>query len=295
MEVVLTIIEQDLKVAKKAVEDEDFNLVNIIGNRIMTDLQTFNKNDIMLLGWFVKELGGELLSLKQKKNDKLDDAKEYAKAYLNDLEFEVANGVVESKVYWEKFFDIENKLKKNFLSDQEIGIYDDQVEFSKHFAIKMLELFYNHKNMLLVENNTLSITTANELSRNFNEHNGIEALIIYLVLRAFDNYYRYLYYEKFFIKDEDAIRCTEIKLNEYVENIYKLRYLLESSDINSLYNESNTIIGRLGADYRLYFLIYYDYSRIYAQDEVKEERIELSQETKQKLGDAIMQSLKKTS
>jgi hypothetical protein len=145
--------------------------------------------------------------------------------------------------------------------------------------------------MLFVENNYFASTVANELARNFNSHGGREALIIYLVMHAFDDYYRYLYYERFYVKYEEAIRCAEIKLNQYVENIYRLKSIMGSNEIDRLYDESSTIINRLGADYRLYFHIYYDPSRINAQEGVKEERIKLSPETKQKIGEMLTSSL----
>jgi hypothetical protein len=292
METVFTIIGQDLGVAKKAVEDNDFNLINIIGNRIMTNVFAADKNEIMIIGWLVKELGSELHLIKQKKDDKLEEIKKYSVAYLNELGLEISRKTVDPKTYWQKFFAMETKIRKNIISNHERSIYDKQAEFSKYFAMNMLYLFYSNKNMLLIENNTLSSCVTNELSRNFNEHEGLEALIIYLVLRAFDNYYKYLYFEKFFIKDADAIERGKICLDDYIENIYKLKSLIAKGDTDELFKESNKIISKLGVDYRLYYLIYRDYSRIYIQEGVQEdEDFELSQETKQKIGGIITASL----
>lgn len=292
MEPIFTIIKQDLEVAKRAVAEDDFNLVNIIGNRIMTNIFTTNNNEMMILGWLIKELGLELISLNQMKYDKINEIKNYSATYLNELISTVASENTESKVYWQKFFEIENKLRKSILSKNEDVVYNEQADFSKGFAVKMLDVFYSNKNMLFIENNTLPTTITSELGRSFNEHGGEEALIIYFVLRTFEDYYRYFYFEKFFIKYQCAIERSEAKLKEYVENIYKLRSVTMNGDLNGLYNESNSIVSMLGVDYRLYYMIYLDYSRTYPQEKVRaERRLELSQETKQKIGELITASL----
>jgi len=290
MEAIFTIIGQDLEVAKIAVKAEDFNLINIIGNRIMSNVFIINKNEIMILGWLLKDLGTELRFLKQTKNDELEEIKKYSIAYLDELKSEIARENIDPKTYFEKYLEIESKIRKNLLSKHE-SVYDEQVEFSKYFAIKVLDLLYSNKKMLLFKNNNLSSCAVSEVGRIFNEHGGIEALIIYLVLKAFNDYYLYLYGERFFIEDVGIVTQAETKMNEYIEDIYKLKSIIISGDIDNLYNESNVIIGRLGADYRLYFLIYINSPGMYEQKEIREEKLELSPETKQKIGEIITSSL----
>jgi hypothetical protein len=145
--------------------------------------------------------------------------------------------------------------------------------------------------MLLFKNNNLSSSTASEVGRIFNEHGGIEALVIFLVLKAFNDYYGYLYGERFFVEDVGIVGQAETKMNNYIEDIYKLKSIIISGDINNLYNESNMILGRLGAGFRLYFSIYMNIPGMYEQKEIREEKLELSPETKQKIGEIITSSL----
>jgi len=282
MESIFTIMKQDLEVAEKGNDGNDFNLVLFIGNRLMTNSLVSDKNGIMLLGYMVRELGAELLFIQKNRKDNLDAAKREAKTYLKSLKEQVIKECLDPKVYWEIFYKIENKFRKYLLSNHESAVYDEQNDFSKIFAIKMLDIFYSNKNKIYLKNNNLIAIMANEFGRNFNEHGGEEALIVYLVFRALDNYYSFA---RKTIDDANEVRTEEIKLNGFIEKIYKLKTIILEKGKEELYNDASAIVDNLGNEYRLLVL---NYSVPIIE---VEEKIELSEETKQKLGDAIMQSL----
>jgi hypothetical protein len=279
---ILTIIKQDLDVAKKGINADDFNFILFIGNRIMTNSLVNDKNGFMLLGYIVRELGAELLFIQKNRKDKLDDAKSDAIAYLDSLRQQISSEKFHPIVFLEMFYGIEVKFRDYMLSDYETGVYDEQSEFSKDFALKMLDVLYSNRDNISLKNNNLIGRIANELGRNFNEHAGEDALIVYLIFRAFDNYYSY---SRKSIEDKNTIRKEDIKLNDFVEKIYSLKCIISENRKHDLYIQVINIINDLGKEYRI---LYLNFSLPYAE---LEEKVELSEETKQKLGEAIMQSL----
>lgn len=180
MEAIFIIIGQDLEVAIKAIEVDDYNTVNIVVNRIMMNLFIAEDIKLMLLGYMIRELAGELRIIKTNKNDSYEDSKKETIAYLEDLKSLITNGNRDLKIYWERFIDMEIKLRKSLLSKDEGIIYDEQSEFTKEFSLKLLDTFYSLKKDIHALKNHTS-TMAFELGRNFNQHGGREALIIYLV------------------------------------------------------------------------------------------------------------------
>ncbi len=253
METIFTIIGQDLEVAIKAMEVDDYNVVNIVGNRIMMNLFIEEDIKLMLLRYMISELAGELQIIKTNKSDSYEDSKKETIAYLKDLKILITSENRDSKIYWERFIGVEIKLRKSLLSKDEGIIYDEQSEFTKEFSLKLLDTFYSLKKDIHELKNHAS-TMAFELGRNFNQHGGREALIIYLVFKAFMDYYSYFSIEKEQSLSKNKVKRSEEKLGEYIEEIYDLKSCI--SDMDVLYIKSNLIIDALGRDVKLYYLSY---------------------------------------
>ncbi len=282
MEAIFEIIGQDLEVAVKAAEADDYNIIRIVGNRIMMNLFITEEVKLMLLGYMVRELGGELRTIKRNNKDSYEDLKKESIAYLKDLETLIASEKTDPKIYWEKFIDTEIKLRKYLLDEYDNSVYDDQAEFAKGFSLKLLDAFYSlKKDIPTLKNHVLMMTF--ELSRNFNQHSGKEALIIYLVFRALMEYYSFYVIQAENPISKNRTKRSEEKLIEYVDKIYELKTSI--SNIDELYIKSNDIIDALGRDTRLYYLSYG------GREEKVEQKLELPEDAKQKIGETIMQSL----
>jgi hypothetical protein len=281
MEPIFTIIKQDLEVAKKAVEEENFDFILFTGNRIIMNLLVKEEIKLMLLGYMIRDLGSELRRIKRNRKDAFIDAKKESITYLTNLETQIANENYESKIYWENYYEIETKLRKYLLSKIEGSIYDEQSEFSKEFTIKILDIFYSKKNDIY----TLKDLITNylfELARNFNEHGGKESLVIYLVFKAYDEYCRYLNNERDL--SNKRRKKIELKIGEYIKNIYELKSSI--SNMDELYKKSSVIINDLGRNAKICYL-----SGELPPGTVERE-LELPEDVKQKIGETIMQSLK---
>lgn len=152
------------------------------------------------------------------------------------------------------------------------------MKFSKKAAIILIEHFHSNRELLLKENNKLISGVANDLSRIVNEHGGKEATVVFLVFRALYYYHRYLMHEERVDGKIEDERRFKSKIDEYLDNVYKMASMIRDGQIANLYEYSNRILGKLGSAYRKYFINYLDFPHI-----VVEKGIEISEEEKEKI------------
>jgi hypothetical protein len=257
MDPTTNVIRQDIKVAKNAIDDKEFGMVNIIGNRIMSNLLVEGREELMILGWMLKDLGGELGSIKERGEEgKIEDAIKLAKEHLDELGNMLMQKRTSASNLWDRYFDIEKKIRKDLLSKSETDEYKEEHEFSKKAALMLIEHFHSNRELLLKKNNRLIFVVANELSRIVNEHGGSETTIVYLVFRAMDHYYSHVMNAELFdgkIEDESRFKS---KIDEYIDEIYKMASMIKNGRIEDLYEHSNNILGKLGSEYRKSFINY---------------------------------------
>ncbi len=279
MDEIFTIIKQDLEVAKKGIEEDKLEFVSFVGNRIMMNLLVDDSVKLMALGFMIKELGGELRILRQNREELYISIKSESISYLNDLQELISNRTTDPKMYLSRFCDMEENLRRNLVSDIESSTYDRQSEFAKKFCIKLVDLFYSKKQDEIRTTKNMVSKTAFELSRNFNQHGGIEALVIYLVFRAFDDYLNQMISENDQEDRGKEIIKNEPKLLGYFDRIYQLKQFAPS--LNQLYDESNLIIEDIGRDARV----------LYLSRGVQEKELILPENAKKKIDNIIKQSL----
>ncbi|WP_286878067.1 hypothetical protein [Methanosaeta sp. UBA458] len=262
--------------AKKAVKENKLEFLSFVGNRIMMNLLVEDHPKLMLLGYMIRELGGELRNLNQTRSKIYSSIKEESIIYLNDLQEQICNRNTNSGIYWNKFYTIEEKLRRFLMNDIEASVYDEQNEFAKIFSMKLAEISYSRRK----EENTIinQITkTTFELGRNFNQHGGKEALVIYLVFKSIDDYCKNLIEEP-----NQENRRYLLKVQDYLNKINKLLPIV--SNLDKLYEESNLIIDEIGRETRMLYL-----SRKFPPMEEKE--LMLPDDAKKKIDEIVKQSL----
>jgi hypothetical protein len=243
----------------------------------------------MIIGWMLKDLGGELGGIKERsEKGQLDDAIKSAKEHLDELGDMLTTKRTSASDLWDRYFDIEKKIRKDILSKSEADLYTEEHEFSKKATIMLIEHFHSNRELLLKENNKLILGVAGDISRIVNEHGGKEAIIVFLVFRALYDYYRYLMYgEGVDGKIEDESRFKS-KIDEYIDKVYEMASMIRDAQIDDLYEYSNRILGKLGSAYRKYYTNYLDIPPI-----VVEREIELPEKAKEKIGDIVSKSFEK--
>lgn len=129
MDTTINVIRQDLKVARNAINDKEFGMVNVIGNRIMSNLLVEGREELMIIGWMLKDLGGELGGINERKEEeKLKDAIKLAKEHLDELGDMLVHKRTSASDLWDRYFDIEKKIRKDLLSKLEDSEYKEEHE-----------------------------------------------------------------------------------------------------------------------------------------------------------------------
>jgi hypothetical protein len=289
MDTTINVIRQDIKVARNAIDGKDFGMVNVIGNRIMSNLLVEDREELMIIGWMLKDLGGELAGIKERKEEsKLENAIKLAKEHLDELGDMLTAKRTSASDLWDRYFDIEKKIRKSLLSKLEDEVYKEELEFSKKAAIMLLEHFHSNRELLLKKNNQLISGVANDISRVVNDHGGKEATVVFLVFKALDRYCEYLMYEEGDdgkIEDESRFKS---KIDGYIDNIYEMASMIRNGRMEDLYEHSNHILGKLGSEYRKFFINYLEPLRV-----VVERKIEIPEKAKEKIGDIVSKSFEK--
>ncbi len=152
----------------------------------------------------------------------------------------------------------------------------------------LIEHLHSNRELLLKKNNQLIPSVANDLSRIVNEHGGKEAIIVYLVFRALYHYHRYLMYEEGVDGKIEDERRFKSKIDEYIDGIYKMASMIKNGRVEDIYGHSNHILGKLGSDYRKFFINYLEPPRV-----IVERKIEISEKAKEKIGDIVSKSFEK--
>ena len=103
-----------------------------------------------------------------------------------------------------------------------------------------------------------------------------------------DRYCEYLMYEEGDdgkIEDESRFKS---KIDGYIDNIYEMASMIRNGRMEDLYEHSNHILGKLGSEYRKFFINYLEPLRV-----VVERKIEIPEKAKEKIGDIVSKSFEK--
>jgi hypothetical protein len=287
MSLINQVIKEDLKVAKKYV-DKRPEFVNVIGNRIMSDLLVADDNDekiLMLAGWILREISGNLINIDRSENkSKFANGIAISKDYLDKLIDLVSKNSYTDIKLCELYVNYEKEIRIHILPESEDDIYTKKPEFTRKVNLHLIKHFIENKKLLLQENNHLVNGLINEMGRVINEHGAKEGdYIIFLIFKAFDKYYDYALYNVLeFDKKIENEEQLESKLNPYIDKINELVPLLIEDKNEELYKHSGEIFIDLGIEFRMNFI---NFSDIYIPTLKKE--LELPLEAKKRISESV--------
>lgn len=268
------VIKQDLKAASSAFDSDDFRLMNIFANRIMSNSILGEDSRSTLVGFFLREIARIYGQIKAREELTIfTTAKSHGYAYIKSIKLE--NDV---QAFWEQYHDFLDKTREYTLNKHEKESYEKDIKFT-HFAFSWLlerldrdrTIFFNDKNQFLRG-------ILNEMDRIFRCHGG-ELIDLYALslLKALQLYYDYIDY--FFGKDEKH-EIIEKSLLSYVNEITKA---LSKDTIDS--KEVIHILRRIIVDWRLYFIYFMERPQIVQIRE--EEKVPITEETKKKISEVV--------
>ena len=281
----LETIKQDMLVAIEALKRENFDLVNIIGNRTATDSMILKRNDLIIVGFLLKEVAIEIRRVKEINERNSIRCKDTGKKFLEGL-LSLLKNEVENKQIWENYQHYEREVRKYMISDIESAVYKDNQEFTKETRKIMLEHLNRNKRLLTRRDNRLVDGITAEISRVINAYGFYpEDLVFYLVMKVFSSYYNYFIYDYYSEENEEEKKGKEREMNLYIDKICELFSVGKDTDV--LYAESAKIIGELGIKWRAYFINFGEIRLIV------ERGIELPPEAKKELEEGIAEAFER--
>lgn len=283
---IIDVLRQDLKVVEKAITENNFGMVGVIGNRIMSNLLLADESktkEFMLIGWIVKEIGGELEAIKRyKDNSKLANGTKIAEECVKKIVTMLSKKEYGNKEIWELYFDFEKKMQVYILNNLEDKSYTRKPEFTHKITLVLLQHFLANKDLLLKQNTQLTKGILNDLARTINEHGATDGeYIFYIIFKAFDLYFDYvLYSETIDGKINEA--GLKSKIYGYIDIIEKIYQIYEAQNIEKMYPESMALVYDLSIEIRKYFLNYF-----IIHTQIVDRKLELPEEAKQRIGETI--------
>lgn len=248
------LINQDLTVAEKHLANKKFDFINIIGNRILQNLFVIDKKELMIIGLILKEISNDLLhvnAIDNKKNRNIEPCISFAKDCFEAIRLATKKEISLLDI-WKAYFSFEEKIGKYQLLPDERAIYKEDADFSKEATLNYITILVRNKNYLLKKNIFPLERTRAELATLVQIHDGMNTILSYMVVRAFEHVYRFALYGK--VQDEEIESIVSTNIDK-LSNIAKL---LENGDETELIEFANTMVGDLMYSYRVHFVLYGD-------------------------------------
>jgi hypothetical protein len=279
-------IDKDLKVAALAFDVDDFQLMNILGNRMMSDSVFLGNVPQAVTGFFIKQVALTYLELKPRIPDpEFLEAKLLGKKYLTYL-LEVTDEVDKVKA-WANYHQFNVEMRKyptTGLDKQIAEVYGDEHETTKKVRKSLIKVLDDNKKILLDSRNNFMKGVMTELQR-VGLAFGYEVAdtIIYSCLIALDRYYDYFRMQHTVKTVEMDKEAVETQIFPYLERIVAL-----SSSDSVGYDNANALLWDLVKGWREFFIYYLEPSTI-----VSSKQVELSRENKAKLSEVLGKALQK--
>ena len=280
------IYTKNMEVAVLSFKMEDFQLMNIISNRIMSDSLFGSSENFALLGFFVKQMALNYLNLKPRisESDFLD-AKLVGEEYLYTLLSSSKDiDIVKS---WADYHEFNIKIQQYAESDIDKsikGIYGDNPNITENVRYWLIDFLVKDREMLYDSKNNFLKGLISEFQRVGLAY-GYRVIdtIIFSCLVALDRYYEYFVFRH---TAENGLLDTEKVKPTFFPYIDKVKQFSSSSELD--YKELTHLLWQLIKSWRESFIYYTELPYKTVQ-----KPIELSKEAKKKLSEAVSKALQK--
>lgn len=287
MEYIEKVINQDINVALDYFKIKKFDDLGIIGNRLMSNLVIGERDNLIFLGYLLREIATDYkaitINYETRLNECMDIGTEFIQQILNFLSSDETDII---KI-WEYFFEYEKKIIKFISSDIELSNYDDNIEFSQQTTNFLMNHLEKNKHMLLLEDNALLIGISNEISRVINTHGFSEKdLMFYLLLRTFVEYYIYIYHTNI-VKEERDEEVFSL-IYPFIDKIINL-----PDELDELCEYGTLYLNDIGYKTRILYFNFLDPSRKISNETINENQFKMPKKSKDKIGKMIKKAIEK--
>lgn len=281
-------VSQDINAAIKSFELDEFELMNIYGNRAMSNTLFSSNSKLALYGFFIKQVAIIYLNLKGRLTEsKFREAKSIGKEYIISLSKSFNNNAEENEL-WSEFNDFNNDIREYITPGLEKDVYDKNPDLTNIAFKWLVKYLYDNKELLYHPNNRLIKGILNEMTRIYNTYGGklADTYVLSLII-ALDRYFDYcLQAFKTPLGDVEKEKIKEAVF-PCIEEILKLS---SSENIDPKY--VTDILWKLIKGWREFFIQFMEIPREVHELSTRRS-IELPKELKEKLGKVIEESLKK--
>ncbi len=282
----LEMLTKNIEVATLSFRTDDFQTMNIIGNRIMSDSVFGETMDFSLFGFFIKQTALNYLNLRPVLSDPdFLDAKLVGEKYLDTLSS--TSRVIDKVQLWADFHESNIQIIQYSASDADKKIkeiYGDNPQITENVRHWLIELLSNEREILVNAKNNFIKGITNELQRvGLSYGYQVGETIIFSCLTALDRYYEYLMFSHTTENGEIDTETVNTIVFPYID---KIKQISSSSKMN--YDDVTIFLSQLIKAWRECFIYYSELPR-----KVIEKPIELTKESKKKLSEVVSKALQK--
>jgi hypothetical protein len=287
----------DIQLIVSAIKKENFEIINIYANRLISNGYIFNNRAVTIVGFIIKDLCYLINSYNDLKSSKEESTVKVTSSltlFVKKIEQYLKSGKpINLDEVHDDYYVSFTTLRPIFQSPEESAVYNSNSHDLFHEALVfLLNFISNHKNQILPEKFHIIERVLTEISRLISAY-GISKsdLKVYMMLSCLfhiTDYYRYY-----------IILSNETKSeNEYLGFVDKI--LETSFDLENKQNEVNAILFEMLSRWRDLFLLLGELSKV-KSDQVlinrnainqDNSRLELSHEVRQRLSDFVESSIK---
>lgn len=247
-----------VKAASKAFLSEDYNLMNIFSNRIMSDALILGSESYGMVGFFLKNASLAFTKAKSKvaPPSKIADSQNYN---LEKLGKELFKVYVDLSNYdpiplWDCYLNFRERIRLELITDIERDTYEDDPGLSDHLSGWLSDYLLKNKEVLLHKENNLLKGIVNEAERTVNVCGvGKMACVFLSIVTAMDwtnEYYQFLSDILPFSNKDNPVVSVLFPLIEETD------VLMEENDSTEMLLHANKIIWKLIVEWRKLFLNY---------------------------------------
>lgn len=270
------IIEQDVKAAYSAFRNDDFRLMNIYANRIMTNAIFDEKPQLTLIGFFLKEMSRIYDRMKAYKDlTPFATAKSIGDTYIKSINVES-----EIKEFWEEYNNFYDRIRKYEQDEYEKESYKDNAEFT-HLTFRwLIERLNKDKDVLFNHNNQFVRGIVTEMDRIFRVHGGDRVdLYAFSLLRALEFYSGYIDY----LSKDERNEFIAKSMFAYIDDITKTFFKEEVDP-----EEVAVLLRRIILDWRVCYIRFMEKPRLVPMEE---KPVPITEETKKRISKSVEKAL----
>jgi len=270
------IIKQDMKAVITSLDSDDYRLMNVFSNRLMSNsiLEEKPEFNYTLIGFFSKEVSRICSEIKTEQNNSAyNTAKAIAISYLKSIEIKSEN-----EILWQDFCNFYDRIRKYEIQKTEKDSYRDSQSFTASSFSVLLRIIQQQKEVLYYTNNQFVAGVTTEMERIIRVHGGkLNDIYLISLFRALSFYSAYINY----LDKENRNEFISKSIIPYIDSILEV-----SKDF--IPNKITELLTKIINDWRIRYIQFLERPRFVPIDGQK---VAITEDTKRKVSETVEKAL----